>query len=239
LKIKGFNMSIVNNALGNEESTMFPTITQDTETLSFDPTRGRRDYSPETTSQPERRLQGIQTIGQPAPTAKAEPSKSSLDMQQELAQIEALSQQAQSSNLGGAIGTGVGVGAGAVAGSLIPVVGTGVGATAGGAVGGAVGSIVDYMIDSNEKDRIARKQADLKRKLIKKQQRKGNARAMANRKARLKGIGLSLEQEALTGEQAIKNERRATLSNLMYDIGQKNAFKEQLNTSFKARRGLI
>ncbi|MDM8548291.1 glycine zipper domain-containing protein [Candidatus Venteria ishoeyi] len=228
-------MTMVNNTLGNEANVMFPTITQDTEALSFDPTRGRRDYSPEMGAQPERRLRGLQTIGQsePAPVAKAEPSKSSLDMQQELAAIEALSNAA---NASGGLGSTIGGAAGAGIGTVIA---PGAGTAVGGAVGGAVGSVVDYMIDSSEKDRIARKQADLKRKLIKKQQRKSNAKAMANRKARLKGIGLSLEQEALTGEQAIKNERRNTLANLMYDIGQKKAFKEQLNTSFKAKRGLI
>jgi hypothetical protein len=169
-----------------------------------------------------------------------EKKESSLDMQNELAQIQALSNVSNASGgLGTAIGTGVGTGGGAIVGSLIPVVGTGIGAVAGGAVGGAIGSVVDFMIDSNAKDRIARKQADLKRKLIKKQQRKSNAKGIAERKARLKGIGLSLEEEALTADQAIKNERKNTLSNVMFDIGQKNAFKNQLNTSFKAQRGLV
>lgn len=187
----------------------------------------------------------VETIGAAPITAKTatgieEDKKSSLDMQNELATINALSQQASASGgLGAAIGTGVGTAGGAAVGSLIPVVGTGIGAVAGGAVGGAIGSVVDFMIDSNAKDRIARKQADLKRKLIKKQQRKSNAKGIAERKARLKGIGLSLEEEALTADQVIKNERKSTLSNLMFDIGQKNAFKQQLNTSFKTQRGLV
>ena len=188
-------------------------------------------------------LQGAGAPSTTAPITQTQPQvdneKSSLDMQRELATINALSQNFQSGGLGSAVGVGVGAGAGAVIGTYaLPVIGTGYGAAAGAAVGGSIGLVVDHMLGSSAKDRIAKKQKDLKRKLIKKEQRKSNARGIAERKARLKGIGLTLEQQAQTAEDVIRNERRTTLSNLMYDIGQKQGVKKQLNANFRQQKGL-
>lgn len=157
-------------------------------------------------------------------------SPSSLDMKSELATIQALSagQAPQGSGFGQTLGQLGGTGMGAAFGS--PEIGA--------AAGGTAGSLVDWFINKNAGDNTRKRELTTKRKLLDKAKRKGIADATAERRANIRGIALSEEQQAMTKEDMAKNERERLLTDLMADLQQKEEFQQYLTNDFLKKRKL-
>jgi len=144
-----------------------------------------------------------------------------LDMQSELATIQALSQGASS-------GGGIAQTIGQTAGSLVsPEV---------GGIAGGVGSIIDWYIDKEDRDAA---QAKREKALIDEKSRQikiGNSNAATEARTRRVGIALSREEQALTKEDVIRNDRKNALRTLLGGINQKAQQDEVLKQKFLTNR---
>jgi len=160
---------------------------------------------------------------------QATPSKT-IDLKDELAQIQAIKvgQAPQGSGVGQTVGT---VGGAGVAAAL------GAPPQAGAVVGGTVGSIVDYMIDKDAADKAEAKRKEALKKQIEREKAIANSRAITEDRARRRGIALSREEEAMTSQDVINQSRRSMLQNLLSSINQKAQSDEVLKQKFlKSRR---
>ncbi len=173
----------------------------------------------------------------PTPTGVATPqimqadTSESTRMSDELAAIRALNQGQASGGLGKTIGGAAGAGIGLAT-------GTGpIGATVGGAAGGAVGSIVDYMIDKDASDKAEAKRKEAIKKQIEREKAIANSQAITEARAQRRGIALSREEAAMTGQDVINQSRKNMLQNLLNSINQKAEQDEVLKQKFlKSRR---
>lgn len=159
---------------------------------------------------------------------------SSLDMKSELATIQALraGQAPPGSGTGQTVGQLAGTGAGLAFGGPA-------GAAAGGIVGGTAGSLVDWFIEKDAKANASKRELTAKRKLLDKEKTRAISTGISDRKARLQGIALSEEEQAMTALDMEKKEREGTMSNLLADLREKKEFEQYLTDSFLEKRKFI
>ena len=179
----------------------------------------------------------VQTIQ--APQA---PQKNSVDMQRELELVKAMAnqQRGQGDGIGKMVGqTGGGAVGAAIGGYVGGPQGAQMGQSIGGGAGGSIGALVDWYRENEAIEKAQKKELDIKRKMMKKAKRKAAADAIAERRANLRGIALTREQEALDKETLIANERELALSNLLNDLRKKAEYENFTKESFLKKRRMI
>ena len=157
---------------------------------------------------------------------------SSVDLQKELAAIQAM-RQAPSGGLGKTIGGTVGTVAGAV------VVPGPLGAAVGGAVGGTVGSVVDYMIDSEAAKKAEQKRVDALRIEKMRQVQKQTSEEWLDRMARQRNMAISEFGNKMDRYSLAREMRAQFIQQLFGKIAQTQARKQNANQNFIQGRRLV
>lgn len=156
-----------------------------------------------------------------------------IDMENELAMIQALNRNTSTSggigrNIGGVVGTGVGA-----------VTGTPAGAAVGGTVGGTIGSVVDYMIDSEAQKKAEQKRVDALRKAKVNQAHKNNSIAWMDKLAQSRGIAVSEFDRKMDRYNLARQMRNQFIQQLFGKIAATKARKQNVNQQFIQSRGLV
>lgn len=154
------------------------------------------------------------------------------NLNQSLATIQGLSAGITEGGLGSTLG-GIG---GTALGSIF---GGPVGGALGGTVGQSIGSIVDFGLAKSERDRRRRQELSARRKQIAREKRLANSQRSIDQKLSIKGISNQLEQESLTKEQVLSNQRENLLQNIMNSINKKAQFNDFLKSKFIEDRSVI
>jgi len=168
-------------------------------------------------------------VGSDPNVATKKPLAKSLDLNTELAGIQALRAGTPSGGIGETVGGVLGTGAGTFFGGPA-------GGAAGSAIGKGVGAIVDFGLNKSATDKARKKELEAKRKLIARTKRLSNASKALQRKTEIQGIGMEREQIALSEEDSLRQQRESMLGNLMSDINQKDEFKQLLESRFLQSR---
>jgi hypothetical protein len=167
--------------------------------------------------------------GNPNILAKA-PISQPPNLNTELANIQAIRAGTQA---GGGIGQTVGGLLGAGAGTFF---GGPAGGALGSSLGAGLGSIVDFGLNKSANDRARKKELEARRRLLAKEKRLSNSRKALDRNLAIQGLASEREQQALSKEDLLRQQREAMLGNLSSDINQKDEFQQLLQNRFLATR---
>jgi phage tail tape-measure protein len=185
-----------------------------------------------TFSDPEfSRTKRLLPIGQAPETTSDLPEDDSINLKNELAQIQAMRRGSGSGGLGKTIGGTAGGAIGSIWGPAGTVVGS--------AVGGTAGSLVDYMIDKDADDKadIIRTSALKKEKirLATKQNTDDYLQGVINAKQR----AISSTEAGLTKSQLVKQMRSNLMKELINNIGDVKKNKRAKQQQFIQSRSLV
>ena len=130
--------------------------------------------------------------------------------------------------LGGVAGTALGTGFGGPIGSVV-----------GGSIGQSLGSIVDFGLGKSERDRRRRQDLSARRKQIAREKRLANSKRSVEQKMSIQGISNQLEQDSITKDEVLANQRENLLGNIMNSINKKANFNDFLKSKFIEDRSVV
>ena len=170
--------------------------------------------------------------------------KKSLDMQRELAMVQALSstnsQQGGSPGIGRMVGQAGGGAVGAAIGAKYGgPQGAQMGQAIGGGAGGSIGTLIDWHNDKKAAERAQTKETTMKRKVLKKMKRKSAAEAIRERRTTMRGVALDREQEAMRSEDILKMQRENALTNMIDEMKRKAEYEKYAKESYLQNRRIV